>query len=215
MLCFIALKKVIVQRILQTRFAPFRGVILQLLESFEIGLTKLRANNFDLKDEDRSGRPATTDTDLIKSMLTENPRYGVREIVDATNISRTTVHSHLIKMGYVNRSLSLEMRLGFYIKMCIENAVGIRKIDLQLLRSQDFIRRKILCIWWDWKDVIHYKLLPQGETINFAKYCIQLDKLKVAIAKKRPELVNRRGVVFHHDNAKPHVALAVRQKFLI
>ncbi|KOX67537.1 Histone-lysine N-methyltransferase SETMAR [Melipona quadrifasciata] len=55
---------------------------------------KFRAGNFELKDEDRSGRPATTDTDIIKTVLTENPRYSVREIVDATNIPKTTVHKH-------------------------------------------------------------------------------------------------------------------------
>ncbi|KOX70155.1 Histone-lysine N-methyltransferase SETMAR, partial [Melipona quadrifasciata] len=64
---------------------------------------KFRAGNFELKDEDRSGRPATTDTDIIKTVLTENPRYSVREIVDATNIPKTTVHEHLIKIGYANR----------------------------------------------------------------------------------------------------------------
>ncbi|KOX76329.1 Histone-lysine N-methyltransferase SETMAR [Melipona quadrifasciata] len=64
---------------------------------------KFRAGNFELKDEDRSGRPATTDTDIIKTVLTGNPRYSVREIVDATNIPKTTVHEHLIKIGYANR----------------------------------------------------------------------------------------------------------------
>ncbi|KOX76572.1 Histone-lysine N-methyltransferase SETMAR [Melipona quadrifasciata] len=64
---------------------------------------KFRAGNFELKDEDRSGRPATTDTDIIKTVLTENPRYSVREIVDATNIPKKTVHKHLIKIGYANR----------------------------------------------------------------------------------------------------------------
>lgn len=44
---------------------------------------KFREFDFDLKDEDRSGRPATMDTDLIKSMLAENWRYGMREVVDA------------------------------------------------------------------------------------------------------------------------------------
>ncbi|KOX77209.1 Histone-lysine N-methyltransferase SETMAR [Melipona quadrifasciata] len=51
---------------------------------------KFRAGNFELKDED----PATTHTDIIKTVLTENPRYSVREIVDATNIPKTTVHKH-------------------------------------------------------------------------------------------------------------------------
>ncbi|KOX69645.1 Histone-lysine N-methyltransferase SETMAR [Melipona quadrifasciata] len=64
---------------------------------------KFGAGNFELKDEDRSGRPATTDTDIIKTVLTENPRYSVREIVDATDIPKTTVHEHLIKIGYANR----------------------------------------------------------------------------------------------------------------
>ncbi|KOX78883.1 Histone-lysine N-methyltransferase SETMAR [Melipona quadrifasciata] len=92
---------------------------------------KFRAGNFELKAEDRSGRPATTHTDIIKTVLTENPRYSVREIVDATNIPKTTE------------------------------------------------------VW-----VPH--LQP--------------------VAEKRPELANRGGVVFHHDNARPYVALAVRQK---
>ncbi|XP_035731230.1 histone-lysine N-methyltransferase SETMAR-like [Vespa mandarinia] len=73
------------------------------IRTFRNWFKKFRADNFDLKDEDRSGCPATTDTDLIKSMLAENPLYSVREIMDATNIPKTTVHNHLIKMGYVNR----------------------------------------------------------------------------------------------------------------
>ena len=52
---------------------------------------RFRARNFNLKDEDRSGRPSTTDTDLIKAYLDENPRSSVREIADALNIPRTTI----------------------------------------------------------------------------------------------------------------------------
>ncbi|CAK9808954.1 Histone-lysine N-methyltransferase SETMAR [Anthophora quadrimaculata] len=64
---------------------------------------RFRVGNVELKDEDRSGRPTTTNTDLIKAMLAESPRYSVREIVDATNIPRTTVPNHLIRLEYVNR----------------------------------------------------------------------------------------------------------------
>ena len=61
-------------------------------------LKKFRAGNFDLQDEDRRGRPVTTDVDLIKTVLAENPQYSVRGTADETNILKTTVHKHLIKM---------------------------------------------------------------------------------------------------------------------
>lgn len=62
-----------------------------------------RGGNFNSKDEDRNSCPAVTDTNLIKAMIVENLRYGVREIVDATYIPKTIVHNHLIMMRYVNR----------------------------------------------------------------------------------------------------------------
>lgn len=72
----------------------------------------------------------------------------------------------------------------------------------------------MLCIWWDWKGVVYYELLPRNETINSTKYCQQLDRLKAAIAEKRPELANRRGVVFQHDNARPHTSLVTCKQLL-
>jgi len=72
----------------------------------------------------------------------------------------------------------------------------------------------MLSIWWDWKGVVFYELLPKNKMINLDVYCGQLDKLNAAIHKKRPELVNRKGVVFHHDNARPHTSLQTRQKLL-
>ena len=37
-------------------------------------------------------------------------------------------------------------------------------------------------------------------------------RLKQAIRKKRPELINKKGVVFHHDNARRRISLVTRQK---
>ena len=71
-----------------------------------------------------------------------------------------------------------------------------------------------MCIWWDWKGVLYYELLPENETINSNKYCSQLDQLKAALNEKRPELVNRKHITFHQDNARPHVSLMTRQKLL-
>ncbi|GFT97945.1 mariner transposase [Trichonephila clavipes] len=51
-----------------------------------------------------------------------------------------------------------------------------------------------------------------GQTLNSDLYCQQLHRLKLATDPKRPELSNRRGVVFHQDNARPHTSVVTRQK---
>ena len=45
-------------------------------------------------------------------------------------------------------------------------------------------------------------------------YCRRLNKLNTSVKEKRLELVNCKGVIFHYDNATPHISLATRQKLL-
>lgn len=75
-------------------------------------------------------------------------------------------------------------------------------------------KKIMLSIWWDFKGVIFYELLPSGQTIDSTLYCSQLTKLDQSIKNKRPELANRKGVVFHQDNARPHTSLVTRNKLL-
>ena len=75
-------------------------------------------------------------------------------------------------------------------------------------------KKVMLCIWWDWEGVLHYELLPENQTINSNKYCSQVDQLKAALDEKRPDLVNRKRIIFHQDNAILHVSLMTRQKLL-
>ena len=55
-------------------------------------------------------------------------------------------------------------------------------------------------------------MVPSGQSLNTNLYCQQLTRLKKAIDEKRPELANRKGVVFHQVNARPHISLTTRQK---
>ena len=59
------------------------------------------------------------------------------------------------------------------------------------------------CIWWDWKAVLYCELFLENQTINFNKYWSQLDQVKAALDEKHPELVNRKRIIFHQDNARP------------
>jgi len=60
--------------------------------------------------------------------------------------------------------------------------------------------------------IIHYELLPYGQTLNSDLYCQQLDRLKAALLQKRPSLINRGRIVFHQDNAKLNTSLMTRRK---
>ncbi|GFW85370.1 histonelysine Nmethyltransferase SETMARlike [Trichonephila clavipes] len=60
-------------------------------------------------------------------------------------------------------------------------------------------------------SIAQEELLPHGQTLNSYLYCQQLDRLKLAINQKWPELANRKGVVFHQDNAKPRTYVVNRQ----
>ncbi|KAL7735182.1 hypothetical protein ACLKA6_014898 [Drosophila palustris] len=83
----------------------------------------------------------------------------------------------------------------------------------QTTSKADIHQKKVmLSVWWDWKGVVYFELLPRNQTINSDVYCQQLDKLNAAIKEKRPELINRKGVIFHQDNARPPTSLMTRQK---
>jgi len=60
----------------------------------------------------------------------------------------------------------------------------------------------MLCIWWDYQGVIHFEILKCKETVNSKLNCVQLEMVNEKLLKIHPALVNRRGVLFLHDNAK-------------
>jgi hypothetical protein len=52
----------------------------------------------------------------------------------------------------------------------------------------------------------YYEPLRSNKTINTEVYCQQLDRVNECLKEKCPHLINRKGVVFHQDNARPHVS---------
>ena len=63
----------------------------------------------------------------------------------------------------------------------------------------------MLCVWWTGCQVVHYELLPIGQMVTGDLYSQQLEHVQQALCQKEPALVNCKGVLFLHDNARPHV----------
>ncbi|GBP84831.1 Mariner Mos1 transposase [Eumeta japonica] len=54
----------------------------------------------------------------------------------------------------------------------------------QTIAKPVLIRNKLmLCVWWDWKGIIHYELLPLDKTINLKLYCKQLMRFTHEVEK--------------------------------
>lgn len=54
-----------------------------------------------LIDEECSGRLPTTDDNQIKTLTENNLHYT--KLAETLNLSKSTIHEHLVKLGYSNR----------------------------------------------------------------------------------------------------------------
>lgn len=212
---------------------------------------KFRSENFHLKDAPRSGRPVEVDGDKITALIESNPRMTTREVSETLQISKSSVGSHLKKLGFVSK---LDMWLPHELKeIHLVKRIDICDSLLKREQSDPFLKRLItgdekwivynnvkrrrswtkrgepaktipkaeihqkkvmLSVWWDFKGIVFFELLPMNKTINSDRYCGQLEKLAHSIQQERPELANQKGVVIQHDNARPHTSLTTRQKLL-
>ena len=68
----------------------------------------------------------------------------------------------------------------------------------------------MLSVWWDFKGIVYFEVLPRNQIINSYVYSRQLMKLEKEMEEQRPELATRKGFIFHQDNARPHTSLVTR-----
>ena len=73
-------------------------------------------------------------------------------------------------------------------------------------------KKVMLTVWWSATGLIHYSFLNAGETIMAEKYCQQIDEMHQKLRQPHSALVNRKGPILLHDNARPLVAKPSLQK---
>uniref|UniRef100_A0A2K6KSI2 SET domain and mariner transposase fusion n=1 Tax=Rhinopithecus bieti TaxID=61621 RepID=A0A2K6KSI2_RHIBE len=73
-------------------------------------------------------------------------------------------------------------------------------------------KKIMVTIWWSAAGVIHYSFLNPGETITSEKYAQEIDEMHQKLQHLQLALVNRKGPILLHDNARPHVAQPTLQK---
>lgn len=75
-------------------------------------------------------------------------------------------------------------------------------------------KKLMLCVWWNMTGILHFELLPSNRTVTAEIYADQLERVQASLIESHPALVNRKGVILLHDNARPHVAKMVHEKIV-
>jgi histone-lysine N-methyltransferase SETMAR len=77
--------------------------------------------------------------------------------------------------------------------------------------SMPSVGKVMLTLFWDSQGVLLTHFHKHDENVNSALYCDILLKLRNAICRKRPGQL-RRGILLHHDNARPYTARATQER---
>ena len=73
-------------------------------------------------------------------------------------------------------------------------------------------KKVMVTVWWTAMGVIHYSFLESGESITAESYSRELAICHKKLQEKCPSLVNRKGVILLHDNARPHIGKVTQKK---
>jgi len=73
-------------------------------------------------------------------------------------------------------------------------------------------KKVMLTMWWTSIGIIHYDFMEHGTSITADTYCQQIEEMNEKLKKLWPALVNRRGPILLHDNARPHISLVTKKK---
>jgi histone-lysine N-methyltransferase SETMAR len=85
------------------------------------------------------------------------------------------------------------------------------QLPVPVAKRARFEKKVLLCVWWNYKGLIYYKLVPDGRTINAEVYSQQLEKMYTVLLEKYPALVYQKRMLLQHDNAPPHTATKTLQ----
>ena len=76
-------------------------------------------------------------------------------------------------------------------------------------------KKAMLSIWRDWKTILYSETLSSFYPVEILIRMSAVNNWtnwRKKLKKKTPELINRRCVVYHHDNAQPHTSLKTQKK---
>jgi histone-lysine N-methyltransferase SETMAR len=116
--------------------------------------------------------------------------------------------------GYLDRIITCDKKWILYDNTHSGNPKTWRFVNqkpAQKAKLGRHMKKIIVTVWWTSQGVIRHSFLFPGQTMNASRYCKEIRKIHAKLAQKQPALVNRKGVVLLHDNAKLHTARETKE----
>ena len=175
---------------------------------------RFESGDFDIKDKGRPGQEKKSEDEKLETLLSEDSCQTQDELAKALGVTQATVSRRLKALGFIQRVgnwVSHELK-----PRDAERRFCMSEMHLERYKRKSFLHRIITgdekwIHYDDPKRKKSYVLLKSGQTITGQLYRQQLIRLKRALTEKRPEYATRHeSVILHHDNARPHVAIPVK-----
>ncbi|GFU37624.1 histone-lysine N-methyltransferase SETMAR [Trichonephila clavipes] len=170
-------------------------------------------------DAPRTGRPGVENVDKITEIIEVDRHVSHRSIIQELKIDHKTVFSYLSKVGFKKK---LDVWVPNQLTPTnVMDRISIGEAMAKRNEIDHFLKRMVTGDkkWVTYDNIVSKRswlkcgeVAKTGQTLNSDLYCQQQDSFKLATDQKRRELANRRGVVFHQDNAPPHTSVGTCQK---
>lgn len=87
--------------------------------------------------------------------------------------------------------------------------------DQHSVKSPMHPRKIMIFVWCTARQEVDCELLPKGQMLTKDLCSKQLVRVQQALQQKEQALLNRKDVLFFHDNARSHVTRVVRRSYAI
>ncbi|UYV65661.1 SETMAR [Cordylochernes scorpioides] len=195
------------------------------IKSCEYWFRRFKSGDFDTRDKERGGRPIKFEDAELEALLDKDSSQTQEELAETLGVTQQpgNIERHICTCELL---LKRQNRKGFLHRIVTGDEKWIHYDNSK--RRKSWVKpghaststakpnihgkKLMLCIWWDQLGVIYYELLQPNETITGEGYQQQWMRLSRALKIKRPLYAKRHDkVIYHHDNARPHVAKVVKE----
>jgi histone-lysine N-methyltransferase SETMAR len=77
------------------------------------------------------------------------------------------------------------------------------------VKKHRFVKKAMLCVWWNTRGVVHYEVLYAGNNVDITLYCQQQERVNRALTRQGIDPLTTRVL---HDNARSHISIATQNK---